>query len=229
MAPQTHKDHITLACVLDFLQASFASLFAQREAWSRALLELLVEYHNETAAVILPQMCEYLADNFQHANVFFVGLSAGSEEEREQFAASHAVCSSYLRLLHTLSAFHCDGLEFGAHMTGSFVTSLLLHIGTSELHRAHDRATALSTLEHLVRHQDGGWQALKGVQDPNLASIAGTSATNLTHLSVLAALTASIAFMQGIPCGRLKCPPCAAPARTPGCAPAVCPSPKWTR
>jgi hypothetical protein len=170
VAPQTQKDHVSLAGALDFLQASFAALFAQRGSWPKELRELVLEYHNETAAAILPQMTEYMADNFQHANSQFVGLAAATEEQKERFAASHAVCTSYFRLLHTLSAFQGEGFTLGAHMTGSFVTTLLVHIGTSELHAAHDRAVALSVLENLVRHHEGGWHALDCIDDPHLAS-----------------------------------------------------------
>jgi hypothetical protein len=171
--PTTHKDHITLAAALGFLQTSFAALLAQESSLPGQLAEEVVAYHNETSAAILAHMTAYFAAHFQQANTFFVGLTAASETEKEHATASHAVCSAYFHLLHTLSAFRLPGLQLGAHMTGNLITSLLVHIAISELHRAHDRAVALSTLENLVRFHGGGWQAVASCGNPHLTSIFG--------------------------------------------------------
>lgn len=171
--PTTHKDHITLAAALGFLQTSFAALLAQESSLPGQLAEEVVAYHNETSSAILAHMTEYFAAHFQLANTVFVGLAATSETEKEHATASHAVCSAYFQLLHTLSASRLPGLKLGFHMNGNLVTSLLVHIATSELHRAHDRAVALSTLENLVRHHDGGHHAVTTCGNPHLTSIFG--------------------------------------------------------
>lgn len=175
MKPRTHKDHITLAAALDFLHSSFSILLSQRDTLSLQLREFLTEYHNETTAAVIPQMTEYFADNFELANTCFSMVTSNSEPEREHCVVTHAVCCSYFRLVHTLSCFKLEGLTLGVQLTGSYITSLLLRISTSELHRAHDRASATSTLENLVRWHEGGWQAVVTAHSPMSVISIGTS------------------------------------------------------
>ena len=175
--PRTQQDHLTLASALDFLHFTFASLLAHETDIPDALQGDVTQLLRDTADALLPPMSAYFTEHFERANTYFVNLTAStSESEREHATASHAVCSAFFRLLHTLSAFLGRPTQLGGQLIGSPVVSILMHIGTSELHRANDRTVALATLEILVRHHTSGWQALCCMENPSLSSIPGPRA-----------------------------------------------------
>lgn len=178
MNPRTHKDHITLCATLDFLQQLFRSLHGSSTGAARprilsSLYTDIIELVEEALSAVLPSMASYFAEHFAQANTFFVSLTGTRESDKEHAAASHAVCTSYFKLLHTLSAFSDPILQLGDMLSGHYVTNLLVHIAGSEMHGAHDRSVALGILENLVRNHACGWEALCSVENPENAILGG--------------------------------------------------------
>jgi hypothetical protein len=174
--PRTHKDHVTLHAVLDFVDEVFKAL---RTRGGGGISADVAGLFNETVDACLPAMSKYFREHFGRSNaavfpsssaVVYMSSMANlalprGEVEREYVAATSAVCGAFLSFLLTLSsyAYSTEGLSLGAQLP-AYLTGLLHHVTCSELHGAHLRVVAVGTLENLVRWH-GGWGALCCLED----------------------------------------------------------------
>jgi hypothetical protein len=125
-----------------------------------------VDLYNECLSAVLSPMKNYFAEHFGKANACFVGMTSGKETEKEHARSSHAVCSSYFKLLHTLTSFSDSRILLGEMLTGHSIVSLVHHIACSELHGAHDRAVAIDTLYNFIRCHQEAWSAMCFIPSP---------------------------------------------------------------
>ncbi|KAJ1430992.1 hypothetical protein B484DRAFT_448568 [Ochromonadaceae sp. CCMP2298] len=172
-APRTHRDHVTLHSVLDFVDEVFKALRIRGGGGGGGLSAEVAELFSETVGAVLPAMSRYFKEHFgrSNASVFPSSSAVASlaltphrgEVEREYVAATSAVCSAFLSFLLTLTSYSTYSFYSTLAMP-AYLTGLLHHIACSELHGAHLRVVAVGALENMVRWH-GGWEALCCLED----------------------------------------------------------------